>query len=130
MYAYKLLFFSSSQLVKLNTEWLSQSFPQIEFSAKDSLDRDINHLLTGLDKLYTASTSLTPEQVRESSELTDGKIIQKLELIRKNIETRRNGLFESGKPVVREGMDALDKIINEDGEDLMMKVGLPLCIRN
>lgn len=117
-------FLQCKQLVNQNALWLTESFPHIQNTARDSLDREINRLLTGLDKLYTTSPTLTRDQVRESSEITDNKIHEKLESVRKSVETRRQGLYDEGKPVVREGMDALRKIMDNEGEDLKMKVSL------
>lgn len=117
-------FLALRQLLKLHKDIISSDkiFPSLATSARDEMNRDIDYILGGLDKLYTTSTSLTGDQVKQSSEMADDRLAKKVVQIKERIEKKRVEWFDDGQPIVKEGSEAVDAALGREYKDLQSNV--------
>ena len=104
------------QLVELHTDIISsnQQFPLLAANARSELDRDVEYTLNGLDKLYSASTSLTRDQVKQSSELVDGRLAKKLVTIKERLDKKREEWHDLGTPILKYASAHLDTALGPE----------------
>lgn len=110
------------QLLELHTSILSDPFKTFKESALTELERDFEYVLKGLDKLYTASTTLTREQVQKSSAQGNARVAKKVQGVRERNGRLKQRWHDQGKPIVRKQLDALEEALGTEYEDLKQKV--------
>ncbi|KAK4689631.1 hypothetical protein P7C73_g490, partial [Tremellales sp. Uapishka_1] len=101
-----LMLSSPVQLVEQTREFVEATVPQIATHARDTLEREISHVIGGLDKLYSKSTTLSRTQVGDSTKLSDERVAKKVAQAKEMLENRKKASYEIGKTVVRDAMDA------------------------
>ena len=121
-----------SQLIALHKEILSSpdQFPLLASSARLETERDIDYILTGMDKLYTVSDILKREQVKKSNEMAETRFGNTVTKIRSRIEKRQAEWIDRGKPIVKRASDALDGALGHEWTDLQRKVNDSLASRS
>jgi ElaB/YqjD/DUF883 family membrane-anchored ribosome-binding protein len=114
----------STQLLSSHKDILSSpnQFPTLSTAARRELDAEFEYVLKGLDKLYTSSTTLTRDQVRDSGEAGEKRARKTLEKVKARVEKKRVDWFDAGKGVVKEGLDGVDKALGREWEELAEKV--------
>ncbi|ORY32135.1 hypothetical protein BCR39DRAFT_587128 [Naematelia encephala] len=89
-------------------------FPALIDHTKHELEREKEYTLKGLDKLYTSSTSLNRDQVKQSSEMADERVSKKLKTIKDRVEKTGKQYEDEGKPVVRNAFEKLDALLGKE----------------
>ena len=117
------------QLVKLHTDTINsdQQFPLLAANARSELDRDVEYTLNGLDKLYTASTSLTRDQIKQSSEMVDDRLAKKLATIKERLDKKREEWHDLGSPILKDASADLDAALGPEWQILENQV---IVVRN
>lgn len=67
-------------------------------------------MLTGLDKLYTTSTSLSRDQVSASAQQAESRLGETVRKVKTRVENMRTKLVEKALPLVKLGTDDLDAL--------------------
>ena len=93
-------------------------FPLLALNAREEIQREIDYVLKGLDKLYFQSTSLTREQVKASSDKSEARVVKKVTAAKERAEKIKAKWADEGKPIVREAMDSVDAVLGKDWEAL------------
>lgn len=111
--------------MKLHTSILSDDdkFPALKKNANSEIERDFEYILKGLDKLYTASTTLTREQVDKSASMGDARAAKKVKQVQDRADKVKGQWHEQGSPIVREAFDDLERALGTEYKDLQDKVG-------
>jgi hypothetical protein len=89
---------------------------------RTNLDREMKRMITGLDRLYSNSKSLTRGQVTESTEMSDKKVATKHKQARNGVLTTKDRLKEKAQPAIKAAQNELDKLIGPDYVALGKKV--------
>ena len=106
-----------------------QLLPEMASIGRENLDREMTRMVSGLDRLYTNSKSLTRGQVAESMEMSDKKVAAKFKQAQSGIQTRKNQLKDKVQPVVTSAQSELDKVLGAEYEALGKKVSLVVLIQ-
>ena len=101
---------------------LNHKLPQFATNMRSEIDREIEYVLKGLDKLYTQSTSLTRDQVTMSSGTSDNRVRKTVEKIQKRLDLLKGRVYDERKPIVKDQSDKLDAILGNDYQALAAKV--------
>lgn len=89
---------------------------------KKELDKEINYILSGMDKLYSESGALTRDQVKQSGAMAETRMQQKLAIIKGRGGEVPRVTKDQGKPALKREMDVVDAVLGKDWTDLAMKV--------
>ncbi|KAL7422516.1 hypothetical protein Q5752_003164 [Cryptotrichosporon argae] len=89
------------ELVSVHREFSNDQLPKFVNHGRASLEREIDHVLAGLEKLYTGSKTLTRDQVKQSSEMTETKVAKLLHQARDTVESKRAALQNRAQPIVQ-----------------------------
>lgn len=112
------------QILNLHTQILTDDdkFPSLKRNAQSEIERDFEYILKGLDKLYSASTSLTRDQVDQSAATGDARAARKVKQIQERAERMKVAWHDQGKPIVREAFDDLERALGTEYADLKEKM--------
>ena len=130
-----LLMIIVNQLVSLNKGIISsdKQFPLLASNARAELERDMDYILKGLDKLYTASNTLTRDQVKQSSEMANDRLAKKVIQVKEKIEKQREDWTELGRSFIQQAVKAVDDALGPEWNALQSSVSHPpgsLCNGN
>lgn len=92
---------------------------------KKELTKEVDYILSGLDKLYSESGALTREQVKQSGIMAEQRLSTKLATIKGRGGEVARVTKDQGKPAMRREMDAVDAVLGKEWTDLAMKVSCP-----
>lgn len=115
------------QIVK-EAEHFLELLPQMGTIGTENLDREMKRMVTGLDRLYSNSKTLTRGQVAESIDMSNKKVVKQLNTARTGVQTKTNQLKDKYQPMVKAVQNELDKFVGPEYEALGKKVrSWPLC---
>lgn len=123
LYSHAKLYFNF-QIQGLQRDVLNQQLPEFATNMRAEIDREVEYVLRGLDKLYTQSTSLTRDQVKMSSDKSDSRVRKTVEKIQKRLDLKKGRVYDERKPVVKNQSDKLDAILGNDYQALAAKVSI------
>ncbi|WVR09310.1 hypothetical protein IAU60_006375 [Kwoniella sp. DSM 27419] len=107
-----------SEIKDLHDDFTSNQLPILAQNLRSELDREIEYITRGLDKLYTTSTSLTKDQVQKSGEQGDMRLKRTTEKIRIRLDSVKSRIHEDGKKVVAKHSEAIDQALGKEYEQL------------
>ncbi|KIR33531.1 hypothetical protein I352_04300 [Cryptococcus deuterogattii MMRL2647] len=110
------------EIQDLQRDVLNQQLPEFATNMRAEIDREVEYVLRGLDKLYTQSTSLTRDQVKMSSDKSDSRVRKTVEKIQKRLDLKKGRVYDERKPVVKNQSDKLDAILGNDYQALAAKM--------
>ncbi|WVQ79772.1 hypothetical protein IAT38_001872 [Cryptococcus sp. DSM 104549] len=110
------------EIGKLHNDVLKNQLPELYTNFRSEIEREIEYVARGLDKLYTGSTTLTRDQVKKSSEQADARVGRTVEKIKTRLDAKKKKVYEEGKPIVRAQFDLLDAAMGKEYQDLAMKM--------
>ncbi|OXG47517.1 hypothetical protein J010_04703 [Cryptococcus neoformans] len=110
------------EIQDLQRDVLNHKLPQFATNVRSEIDREIEYVLKGLDKLYTQSTSLTKDQVKMSSDTSDNRVRKTVEKIQKRLDLLKGRVYDERKPIVKNQSDKLDAILGNDYQALAAKM--------
>ena len=93
-------------------------FPLLAQNAREEIQREIDYVLKGLDKLYSQSPSLSRDQVKASSDKSEERVAKKVATAKERAEKIKVKWSDEGKPMVREAMDSVDAVLGKEWEGL------------
>ena len=119
------------QLLDLNGGILSDDdkLTALKLNGRNEIEREFEYLLKGLDKLYTASTSLTREQVQKSSVQADVRVARKVKGVQERVDRMKQAWHDMGNPIVKQAQNDLDAALGTEYADLESKVSHDISIR-
>ena len=110
--------------MELHTNIISDPklFPALSSNAVTEIEREVTYLMKGLDKLYTTSTTLTREQVGQSSSQADARVAKKVVGVKERVKKMKDKWHNDGKSVARKGLVVADAALGTEWTDLANKV--------
>ncbi|KIR77760.1 hypothetical protein I306_05496 [Cryptococcus gattii EJB2] len=110
------------EIQDLQRDVLNHQLSEFATNMRAEIDREVEYVLRGLDKLYTQSTSLTRDQVKMSSDKSDSRVRKTVEKIQKRLDLKKGRVYDERKPVVKNQSDKLDAILGNDYQALAAKM--------
>lgn len=80
----------------------------------ENLEREINRMVGGLDRLYSNSRTLTPHQVDESQRMSDAKVVKVLDQVTNGVKTKKNQIYEKVQPAVTNAQTEMDRVLGDE----------------
>ena len=116
------------QLLDYNTHILADEdkFPALMRTARSVYDREFEYITSGLDKLYTVSTTLTKEQIDKSSMQAETRVSKKVQQLKDRGQKLKNAWHEGSRPIIKRACDDLDAALGNEWADLRVKVRIVL----
>lgn len=118
---------NSPQIVK-EGEHFASLVPEMIKIGSEALDREMNRMITGLDRLYSNSKQLTREQVSESIKMSDKKVGAQHKQARDGIATKKSQLKNKVMPAVQAQQKAVSEILGSRYEALGKQVSFDLRV--
>ncbi|WWC71253.1 uncharacterized protein I206_105206 [Kwoniella pini CBS 10737] len=112
----------SEEVKRINEEFLSTQVPVLAQNLRSEIEREIDYILSGLDKLYTKSTSLTAQQVAKSSEQADLRLKKTIDKIKSRLDVQKNKINDQSKVVVERQGGLIDKALGNEYEELAQQI--------
>ncbi|WVN86126.1 uncharacterized protein L203_101287 [Cryptococcus depauperatus CBS 7841] len=112
----------NEELETLHTHVLSQQLPEFATNMRSEIEREIEYILKGLDKLYTQSTQLKKDQVKASSDTADARVRKTVDKIQQRLELKKGKVYNEEKLIVKKAMDRLDSLIGQGYQELAKKI--------
>ncbi|WWC90386.1 uncharacterized protein L201_005320 [Kwoniella dendrophila CBS 6074] len=106
------------EVKEINDNFNSEQLPVLTTNLRSEIEREIDYIISGLDKLYTQSTSLTQEQVSKSSEQADLRIKRTTDKIKSRLDQQKQKVLDQKSKIVNRQNDLIDKSLGEEYEDL------------
>ncbi|WRT68718.1 uncharacterized protein IL334_005698 [Kwoniella shivajii] len=106
------------EIKRINEDFKSEQLPVLAQNLRSEVEREIDYILTGLDKLYTTSTSLKTDQVQKSSEQADARLKKTIEKIKVRLDAQKDKIRDQGVKVVKRESDSLDKALGVEYKEL------------
>ncbi|WWC63646.1 uncharacterized protein I303_106251 [Kwoniella dejecticola CBS 10117] len=111
-----------AEVKSIHEEYISAQVPVVLQNIRAEVEREIDYILSGLDKLYTKSTSLTAQQVAKSSEQADLRLKRTTDKIKLRLDTQRTRINEQSKVVVDRQAGLVDKALGAEYEELAQQI--------
>ncbi|OCF57780.1 hypothetical protein L486_05245 [Kwoniella mangroviensis CBS 10435] len=108
---------------RINSESITNSVPILAQNMRSEIEREIDYILTGLDKLYTKSTSLTNEQVLKSSEQADARLKKTADKIKSRLDVQKGRLQDQAKGVAEVQKELIDRALGKEYKELAEQMG-------
>lgn len=114
------------QLVKLYTNIISsdEQYGLLAKIAREEMTRDVDYIIRGLDKLFTSSTSLTRDQVKQSSEMAEDRLSKTVQKIVQRVDKKKAQWLEEGRPIVQQASRDIDAALGSEWKELQSNVSV------
>lgn len=96
--------------------------PEVEKIGSENMERDIQRMLSGLDRLYTSSKTLTRAQVEESIRMSEDKVAKMYNQVRAGVQHKRKQVDERVEPAIKQAENELQKLLGADYEAIGKRV--------
>nr|XP_031863847.1 uncharacterized protein CI109_000490 [Kwoniella shandongensis]KAA5530919.1 hypothetical protein CI109_000490 [Kwoniella shandongensis] len=113
---------AKTEIKAIKDQFHSEDVNLLASNLRSEIEREIEYVIKGLDKLYTSSPTLTQEQVRKSSEQADARVKNVVNKIKLRLDTKKTKTVEQIKSVVGAQSAALDKALGQEYKDLATKL--------
>ncbi|KAK8854512.1 hypothetical protein IAR55_003251 [Kwoniella newhampshirensis] len=116
------------EIKAIKDRFLNEDVNILATNMRTEIEREIEYVVKGLDKLYTTSTSLTQDQVKMSSEQSDARVKKVVDKVKERLDTKKSKVVDEAKAVVSKQSDALDKALGVEYRDLASKLSSSMDI--
>ncbi|WVW85264.1 hypothetical protein I302_107302 [Kwoniella bestiolae CBS 10118] len=106
------------EVKRINSDFTSSQLPAIAQNMRSEIEREIDYVLGGLDKLYTRSTSLTNEQVLKSSEQSDSRLKRTSDKIKARLDVQKGKIQDQSKGVAETQKELIDRALGKEYQEL------------
>lgn len=113
----------SLQILSVNRELLAETIPKLSQNARSELERDMDYVVKGLDKLYSNSPSLTKDQVKNAGDMAEARVGKTVQKVKERVEKQKTAAYDQTKSVVQSQSAAVEKALGHEHADLGKKVG-------
>ncbi|WVQ95245.1 hypothetical protein IAU59_002340 [Kwoniella sp. CBS 9459] len=110
------------EIKQLQANFNNEDLPKLSQSVRAEVEREIDYIHRGLDKLYTSSPSLTRDQVQRSGEQADFRLKKTTDKIRVRLDKLKTKLYEDAKAVAQKQSAALDQALGREYEELAQQM--------
>ncbi|WVF67672.1 hypothetical protein IAT40_002431 [Kwoniella sp. CBS 6097] len=110
------------EIKQLQANFNNDDLPKLSQSVRAEVEREIDYIHRGLDKLYTSSPSLTREQVHKSGEQADWRLKKTTDKIKVRLDKIKTKLYDDAKAVAQKQSAALDQALGEEYEELAQQM--------
>ncbi|ODN73152.1 hypothetical protein L202_07719 [Cryptococcus amylolentus CBS 6039] len=102
------------ELREHNEGVVQHTLPEFATNMRSEVDKEIEYVLKGLDRLYTQSPTLTRDQVKDSSDKADERVGKSLDKIKARLDLVKNRVHGEAKPIVKGQFDVLDTLLGAE----------------
>ncbi|OCF41001.1 hypothetical protein I317_05200 [Kwoniella heveanensis CBS 569] len=109
---------AKEEIKQLQVKFNNDDLPKLTQNIRSEVEREIDYIHRGLDKLYTSSPSLTREQVHKSGDQADFRLRKTTDKIKVRLDRLKTRLYDDGKAAAQKQSAALDQALGEEYEEL------------
>lgn len=110
------------QILSVSRELLVETIPKLSQNARAELERDMDYVVKGLDKLFSNSPSLTKDQVKTAGDMAEARVGKTVQKVKERVERQKSVVYDNTKSVVQSQSVAVDRALGHEHADLGKKV--------